>query len=216
MLQVCDGLQAAHDRGVVHGGIKPGHVFAAVRRRRQADRLRRRDSGPMSSRRPNSSRACLRPNGRTCFPPRATFHFLLTGRAPFASPAAAIADQPQRSDRRCARGVEPHAVEGDGQGSGSAATTSINHLRAEIDQVRQGAPGRSSARLIAAFDRYRDIEALLGAAPRARPASRHAVDRKRVRRASWRSSRPAFPSSRAPGSTSTTSATSIRRGPPRR
>ena len=27
MLQMCDGLQAAHDRGVVHGGIKPGHVF---------------------------------------------------------------------------------------------------------------------------------------------------------------------------------------------
>jgi serine/threonine-protein kinase len=27
MHQICNGLQAAHDRGVVHGGMKPGHVL---------------------------------------------------------------------------------------------------------------------------------------------------------------------------------------------
>ena len=38
---------------------------------------------------------------------------------------------------------------------------SINHLRAEIEQVRQGRHGDRQRILIAAFDRYRDIEALL-------------------------------------------------------
>jgi hypothetical protein len=39
--------------------------------------------------------------------------------------------------------------------------TSVNHLRAEIDQVRQSRAGDRQRLLMAAFDRYRDIEELL-------------------------------------------------------
>ena len=40
--------------------------------------------------------------------------------------------------------------------------TSVNHLRAEIDQVRQSRAGDRQRVLTAAFERYRDIEELLG------------------------------------------------------
>ena len=150
MHQICDGLQAAHDRGVVHGGLKPGHVFA------QHGVVKLIDFGSdgrghvFTS--PEQSAGVRADQRSDIYSAGATFHFMLTGRAPHP-PSLTPAQAPEALSRAIYRALEHEPAR---------RQASINHLRAEIDQVRHSRQGDRQRVLIAAFDRYRDIETLLG------------------------------------------------------
>ena len=149
MHQICNGLQAAHDRGVVHGGMKPGHVFL------QNGVVKLIDFGSdgrghvFTS--PEQS-AGVSPDHRSdVYSAGATFHFMLTGRPPHP-PSLTSTQAPESLSRAVLKAVEAEPVR---------RQTSVNYLRAEIAQVRQGRVGDRQRVLVAAFDRYRDIESLL-------------------------------------------------------
>lgn len=150
MQQVCNGLQAAHDRGVVHGGLKPGHVLM------QNGIVKLIDFGSdgrghvFTS--PEQSAGVAADRRSDIYSAGATFHFMLTGRAPHP-PSLTSSQAPEALGRAVLKAVEIEP---------QRRQTSINHLRAEIDQVRQARQGDRHRVLIAALDRYRDIEALLG------------------------------------------------------
>jgi len=160
MRQICDGLQAAHDRGITHGGVKPAHVLL------QADGVvklidfgveKRADvfaSPEQLAREHVTERTDI-------FSAAATFQFLLTGRSPFASPAAATTEQPQSISTTDAPEAVSRTLLKAMDKDPAHRHASIAHLRAEIDQVRQGRHGDRQRILIAAFDRYRGIEELL-------------------------------------------------------
>jgi serine/threonine protein kinase len=95
------------------------------------------------------------------FSAAATFQFFLTGRPPFVSPAAATTEQPQAISAADAPETLSRALLKAMDKDPQRRHSSINHLRAEIDQVRQGRLGDRQRVLIAAFDRYRAIEELL-------------------------------------------------------
>lgn len=160
MRQVCDGLQAAHDRGVIHGGVKPGHVFVqtgGVVKLLDFGAGRRTDaflSPEQAIRDVVTARSDV-------FSAAATFHYLLTRKPPFTSSAAAMSDQPPAISAA-------DAPEGLGRTLLKAMDkdpdrrhASVNHLRAEIEQVRQGRQGDRDRVLVAAFDRYRRVEELV-------------------------------------------------------
>ena len=160
MRQVCDGLQAAHDRGVIHGGIKPSHVLL-----QSGGVVKLIDFGVEKRVDVFASPEQLareRVTERTdIFSAAAAFQFLLTGRAPFVSPAAATTEQPQAiSTADAPEGLSRTLLKAMDKDP-ARRHASIAHLRAEIDQVRQGRQGDRQRVLIAAFDRYRGIEALL-------------------------------------------------------
>jgi serine/threonine protein kinase len=150
MLQICDGLHAAHERGVVHGGMKPGHVFV------QNDGVVKlldfgSDGRGHVFTSPEQSAGVAGDQRSDIYSTAATFHFLLTGRAPHP-PSISSSQAPEGLSRAVLKALEQEPVR---------RQTSINHLRAEIDQVRQLRAGERQRVLTAAFDRYRDIEALL-------------------------------------------------------
>lgn len=150
MLQVCDGLHAAHDRGVVHGGIKPSHVFV------QNDGVVKLIDFGSDGRghvftSPEQSAGVQGDARSDIYSAGATFHFLLTGRGPHP-PSITSTQAPEGLSRALLKALETEP---------SRRQKSIDHLRAEIDQVRQSRAGDRQRVLIAAFDRYRDIEALL-------------------------------------------------------
>ena len=160
MRQVCDGLQAAHERGVIHGGIKPSHVLL-----QSGGIVKLIDFGVEKRADVFASPEQLareRVTERTdMFSAAATFQFLLTGRPPFVSPAATTTEQPQAISPADAPESLSRTLLKAMDKDPARRHASINHLRAEIDQVRQGRQGDRSRILIAAFDRYHDIEALL-------------------------------------------------------
>ena len=159
MLQVCDGLQAAHDRGVVHGGLKPGHVLVPSGGVKLIDFGIGKRQDVFAS----PEQACGdRPSPASdVFSAAATFHFLLTGKAPFASSAAVVTEPPLSIPAAAAPETLSRALFKALDKEPRRRHASINHLRAEIEQVRQGRSGDRQRVLAAAFDRYRDIEALL-------------------------------------------------------
>jgi serine/threonine protein kinase len=160
MRQVCDGLQEAHDRGVTHGGMKPAHVLlqpGGVVKLIDFGVEKRADvfaSPEQLAREHVTERTDI-------FSAAATFHFLLTGRSPFASPAATTTEQPQSIATADAPETLGRTLLKAMDKDPQRRHLSINHLRAEIDQVRQGRHGDRQRVLVAAFDRYRDIETLL-------------------------------------------------------
>jgi serine/threonine protein kinase len=161
MRDVCDALQEAHDRKVVHGGLKPGHVF--IQRDGVVKLL---DFGSDAGRTdaftsPEQARGGAATERSDVFSAAATFHFALTGRVPFGSvaavaddppPAISQPDVPELLSRVLLKALDKDPLR---------RHQSINHMRAEIDQVRQGRQGDRQRVLKAAFDRYRDIESLL-------------------------------------------------------
>jgi serine/threonine-protein kinase len=162
MEQVCAGLQAAHERGIVHGHIKPSHVFVT-----SDGGLKLLDFGAGDGR-PDAYAAPEQVSGEGAsvrsdvFSAAAVFHFMLTGRQPFNSNAAvstepppAIADSaaPEALSRTLLKALDKNPAR---------RHQSINHLRAEIEQVRVSRQGDRDRLLKAAIDRYHDIEALLG------------------------------------------------------
>jgi serine/threonine protein kinase len=150
MEQICDGLQAAHDRGVVHGGVKPGHVF--VQKEGVVKLLDFGSDGRGHVFTSPEQSAGVAPDQRSdVYSAGATFHYLLTGRAPHP-PSITSTQAPEGLSRAILKAVETEPAR---------RHTSINHLRAEIDQVRQSRAGDRQRVLLAAFDRYRSIEELL-------------------------------------------------------
>lgn len=150
MHQVCDGLQAAHERGVVHGGMKPGHVFI------QKDGVVKLIDFGSDGRghvftSPEQNAGVPADARSDVYSAGATFHFMLTGRAPHP-PSISSAQAPEALRRAILKATEPDPPR---------RHSSINLLRAELDQVRQSRAGDHQRVLVAAFDRYRDIEALL-------------------------------------------------------
>ena len=151
MLQVCDGLQAAHDRGVVHGHLKPGHVLV-----QQSGVVKLLDFGaPLSGvsayappEQVNGGRADQRSD---IFSAAAVFHFMLTGRPPHA-PGAAGGDVNEALGRVLAKALDERP---------DRRHQSVAHLRAEIDQVRRSQEGDRYRVVRAALDRYRQIEELI-------------------------------------------------------
>jgi serine/threonine protein kinase len=161
MAQVCGGLQAAHDRGVVHGHLKPGHVFVT-----STGIAKLMDFGaglgrPDAYASPEEVRGLAASNRSDIFSAAAVFYFLVTGRAPFASNHAVTAEQPAA----IGHGVAPDALSRvllkALDKDPDRRHQSVNHLRAEIDQVRAGRRGDLDRILKAAIDRYRAIEALV-------------------------------------------------------
>jgi serine/threonine protein kinase len=151
MQQVCDGLQAAHARGIAHGGMKPGHVFV------QNDGVVKLMDFGSDGRghvftSPEQSAGIAADERSDVYSAGATFHFMLTGRAPHP-PSITSTQAPEGLSRAILKAVETEP---------SRRHTSIKHLRAEIEQVRQSRAGDRQRVLLAAFDRYRDIEQLLG------------------------------------------------------
>jgi serine/threonine-protein kinase len=160
MRQVCDGLQAGHDRGVIHGGIKPSHVLL------QPDGIVKLIDFGVEKRADvfasPEQLARERATDRTdIFSAAATFQFLLTGRSPFVSPAATTTEQPQAISIADAPETLSRTLLKAMDKDPQRRHASINHLRAEIDQVKQGRQGDRARVLVAAFDRYRAIEELL-------------------------------------------------------
>lgn len=151
MRQVCDGLQAAHDRGVVHGGIKPGHVFV------QNDGVVKLIDFGSGGRghvftSPEQEHGVPANDRSDIYSTGATFHFLLTGRAPHP-PSISSTQAPEGLSRSILKAVEAEP---------QRRHSSIKLLQAEIEQVRQSRAGERQRILVAAFDRYRAIEELLG------------------------------------------------------
>lgn len=152
MLQICDGLQAAHDRGVVHGHVKPGHVLV-----QQNGGVKLLDLGlPWSG----GSAAYVSPeqvkgwpadHRSDIFSAAAVFHFLLTGRPP-AAPGVAGAEVPGALSRVLAKALDERP---------DRRHQSVAHLRAEIDQIRHAQQGDRYRVVRAALDRYRQIEELI-------------------------------------------------------
>jgi serine/threonine protein kinase len=152
MLQICDGLQAAHDRGVVHGHVKPAHVLV-----QQNGGVKLRDLGlPWSGGSPEyvapeQVKGWPADHRSDIFSAAAVFHLVLTGRPPLA-PGIAGAEVPDALSPVLARALDERP---------DRRHQSIAHLRAEIDQVRHAQQGDRYRVVRAALDRYHQIEALI-------------------------------------------------------
>jgi serine/threonine-protein kinase len=161
MEQVCGGLQAAHERRIVHGHIKPSHVFV-----KSDGTIKVLDFGAGDGR-PDAYAAPEQVSGEGAsersdvFSAAAVFHFMITGRQPFSSNAAVCTDPPPAIADSAAPEALGRALIKALDKSPSRRHQSINHLRAEIEQVRVGRRADRDRVLKAALDRYRDIEMLL-------------------------------------------------------
>lgn len=160
MTEVCDGLHAAHARQVVHGHLKPSHVFVTP------DGVKLNDFGAGLGR-PDAYASPEEVNGLPATPrsdifsAAAVFYFLLTGRAPFSSNRAVVSDQPPALTRAEAPDALARVLYTAMDKDPDRRQQSVNHLRAEIAQVRVGRRGEVDRVLRAAIDRYRAIETLV-------------------------------------------------------
>lgn len=161
MEQVCAGLQAAHERRIIHGHVKPSHVFVT-----HEGTVKLLDFGAGDGR-PDAYAAPEQVSGEGAteradvFSAAAVFHFMLTGRQPFNSNAAVCTDLPPAIPDTAAPEALSRTLLKALDKTPARRHQSINHLRAEIEQVRVSHQGDRDRVVKAAFDRYRDIEALL-------------------------------------------------------
>lgn len=139
MRQVCDGLLAAHEYGVVHGALKPSHVFI-----RANGTVKLLDFGADDREGPYKApelKAGQRATERSdVYSAGATFGLMLSDDTPDAlrrSVTKALQADPRQR----------HA--------------GVAELRAEIDRVRESRENDRLRVVSAAVDRYRDIEALV-------------------------------------------------------
>lgn len=161
MALVCDGLQAAHDRGVVHGHVKPSHVFLPA-----SGGVKLLDFGaglgrPDAYASPEEVQGQPATERSDVFSAAAVFHFMLTGRAPFASRGAAVAEPPPAIPHTQAPDSLSRTLLTALDKDPARRHQSIKHLRAELGQVRRGQQGTRDRVLKAAFDRYLEIQSLL-------------------------------------------------------
>lgn len=152
MLQMCDGLHAAHERGVVHGHLKPGHVAV-----QQNGGVKLLDLGlPWSGGSPEyvspeQLKGWPADHRSDIFSAAAVFHFVITGRPPLA-PGVAGADVPDALSGVLARALDERP---------ERRHQSVALLRAEIDQIRHAQQGDRYRVVRAALDRYHQIEELI-------------------------------------------------------
>mgnify|MGYP001163412623 CR=1 FL=1 len=161
MDQVCLGLHAAHERGITHGHLKPAHVFVTDDRHVKLLDFGAGDGRPDAYASPEQVNGSGASQLSDVFSAGAVFHFVLTGRAPFASNAAVVWDPPPAISTAAAPEGLSRAVLTALEKDPNRRQRSINHLRAEISQVRDGMRGGRDRVLKAAFDRYHDLEALI-------------------------------------------------------
>lgn len=161
MAQVCNALQSAHHRGVIHGHIKPAHVFVT---RHGVVKLLDFGAGvgrPDAYAAPEQVKGEAASERSDIFSAAAVFHFMLTGRAPFISNAAVLSDPPPAIGDAAAPEALTRTLLRALDKNPARRHQSVNLLRAEIEQVRTSRQGDRDRVLKAAFDRYRDIENLL-------------------------------------------------------
>ena len=161
MEQICDGLQAAHERKIVHGHLKPAHVFVT---RQGSVKLLDFGAGvgrPDTYASPEQVKGEAATERSDVFSAAAVFHYLLSGRAPFSSNTAVLTEPPPALDADTAPEALSRTLLKALDKAPSRRHHSIKLLRAEIEQVRIGREGDRDRVLKAAFDRYRDIETLL-------------------------------------------------------
>jgi serine/threonine-protein kinase len=161
MEQVCAGLQAAHERRIVHGHLKPSHVFVTGDGTIKLLDFGAGDGRPDAYAAPEQVAGEGASERSDVFSAAAVFHFLLTGRQPFSSNAAVVADPPPAIPESAAPEALSRTLLKALDKTPARRHQSINHLRAEIEQVRVGRQGDRDRLLKAALDRYRGIEALL-------------------------------------------------------
>ena len=154
MLQICDGVRAAHDRGVIHGGLRPGHVF--VDRHgvvKLLDLGVRLDDGGSEYAPPEQAQDRSADARSDIYSAAAVFYFMLTGRSPRLQPVAfAAAEAPDALGQVLLKALAANPED---------RHQSVAHLRAEIEQVRRAQEGDRHRVARAALDRYRQIEALI-------------------------------------------------------
>jgi serine/threonine protein kinase len=168
MLQICDVLQAVHEKSITHGDLRPASVFV-----QRDGGVKVLDFGSGPSRVTHGYASPEQLMGRTAdsrsdlFSAAALFYLMLKGRAPFAGPdAAAIrgsvlhtepaalstAEAPEALARAVIRALSKDP---------DARQPSTALLRAEIAQVRSLKNGHHTRMVWAALDRYRRIEGLI-------------------------------------------------------
>lgn len=161
MEQVCAGLQAAHERRIIHGHIKPSHVFVTHDGVVKLLDFGAGDGRPDAYAAPEQVAGEGASERSDVFSAAAVFHFMLTGRQPFNSNAAVCTDPPPAISDAAAPEALSRTLLRALDKAPARRHQSINLLRAEIEQVRVSRQGDRDRVLKAAFDRYRDIEVLL-------------------------------------------------------
>jgi serine/threonine protein kinase len=169
MLQICDVLQAAHDRGIIHGGLKPSSIFV-----QHDGGVKVLDFGTtaLAATHPYQSPEQLtggQADARSdVFSAGALFYLIVKGRPPFAGldatalrssvlhtePASFTASEaPEALSRTILKALSKDPAE---------RHQSAALLRAEVEQVRRLKDGQRSRTIWAALDRYKRIEGLIG------------------------------------------------------
>lgn len=161
MMQICDGLHAAHERGVVHGHLKPGHVFITTDATVKLIDFGAGDGRPDTYAAPEQVRGAGASPRADIFSAGAVCYAIATGRAPFASHAAVVSEQPPAIAHTTAPDALSRTLVKALDKDPAGRHQSVNHLRAEIEQVRRSQRGGTDRVIKAALDRYRDIEALV-------------------------------------------------------
>jgi len=161
MMHICDGLHAAHERGVVHGHLKPGHVFITNDGAVKLIDFGAGDGRPDAYAAPEQVRGGGASTRGDIFSAAAVCYAIATGRAPFASHAAVVSEQPPAIAHSSAPDALSRTLFKGLDKDPARRHQSVNHLRAEIEQVRRSLRGDVDRVIKAAVDRYRDIEALV-------------------------------------------------------
>jgi serine/threonine-protein kinase len=161
MMHICDGLHAAHERGVVHGHLKPGHVFMT-----RDGGVKLLDFGAGDGRRdpyaaPEQVRGAGGSTRADIFSAAAVCYAIATGRAPFTSHADVLSEQPPAIAPTTAPDALGRTLLKALEKDPTRRHQSVNHLRAEIEQVRRSQRGDRDRVIKAALDRFQDIVALV-------------------------------------------------------
>ncbi len=161
MEQACLGLAAAHERGVVHGHLKPSHVFVTAAGTVKLIDFGAGDGRPDAYASPEQVKGLGASVPSDVFSAAAVFHYLLAGRAPFASHAAVLLDPPPAIGSVTAPEAVSRTILRALDKDPARRHPGMNLLRAEIEPVRASRRGDRDRVVVAAFDRYHEIEELL-------------------------------------------------------
>ena len=179
MIQVCDGLQAAHAAGVVHRDVKPSNLlvlrdgtlkvldFGVARLAASTLTARGAVVGTLDFMSPEQALGQPVAAQGDIFAAASVFYFMLAGRAPFAStrledvirgitrePPPPLSDDvaPEALWRILARALEK---------SPAARYRQCADMRGDLDRVRRSLAGATARIVEAARERYRQILALI-------------------------------------------------------